>query len=119
MRITAIICNVVLFAFTCLVIVTDGPARETVYVVFSFLLLVVPILSAVVLWRFSGSTIMKIATGVGNIVLLGFACWAIISQYPHPEEEGVVAYTVLVVLTPLLSLAALYCARKAIAGRNL
>lgn len=107
MKIMAIICNVVSFGFTCLVLVTDGPPQGAAYVVFSLLLLAVPILSVVVFLRFSRSIIMKTAAGIGNIVLLGFTCWAIVSQYPHPEEEGVVAYTVLLVLTPLLSLAAL------------
>jgi hypothetical protein len=53
-------------------------------------------------------TLTKTVAVICNIVLLGFACWAIMSQYPHPEEEGVVAYTVLVVLTPILSLLALF-----------
>jgi hypothetical protein len=111
MKIGAIICNIVLFGFTCLVLVTDGPAQETAYVVFGLLLLLVPILNAVVLFRPAIGAVMKIVAGVCNIALLGFACWAIVSQYPHPEEEGVVAYTVLVVLTPILSLAVLF--RKA------
>jgi hypothetical protein len=111
MKILAIICNIILFGFTCLVIVTDGPAQGAGYVVFSFLLLLVPIISAVVLFRFSMSRMMKSVAVVCNIVLLGFAAWAIVSQYPHPEEEGVVAYTVLVVLTPILSIAALLRSR--------
>jgi hypothetical protein len=29
------------------------------------------------------------------------------SQYPHPEEDGVIAFTMLMVSTPILSLVAL------------
>jgi hypothetical protein len=38
---------------------------------------------------------------------LVFICWAIVEQYPHPEEDGVVAYTLLAVLTPILGMAVL------------
>ena len=43
-----------------------------------------------------------------NILLLGLVCWAVVDQYPHPEEEGVVAFTVLTVLTPILSAVVLF-----------
>ena len=118
MKILAIICNAVLFGFTCLVLVTDGPPQGTGYIVFSMLKLLVPFLSAVVLFRFSKNVIMKIVVGIFNFVLLGFVCWAIVSQYPHPEEEGVIAYTVLLVLTPILSLAALFRKAKGTACEN-
>jgi hypothetical protein len=107
MKVAAIISNVILFGFTCLVIVTDGPAHETGYIIFSFLLLLVPVVNVLVFFRFFMSRILKIAAVVSNFVLLGFAVWAIVSQYPHPEEEGVVAYTILVVLTPIFSMVAL------------
>jgi len=53
---------------------------------------------------------MKIAAVVCicNIVSFGFACWAIIDQYPHPDESGVIALEVLMVLTPILSVVALF-----------
>jgi hypothetical protein len=35
-------------------------------------------------------------------------CWAVVDQYPHPEEDGVIAFTVLRVLTPILSLVVLF-----------
>jgi len=50
---------------------------------------------------------MKIAAMVCNIVFFGFVCWALVDQYPHPEEDGVIAFTMLMVLTPILSLVAL------------
>ena len=43
-----------------------------------------------------------------NLVLLGLVCWALIDQYPHPEEEGVIAFAVLTVLTPLPGAAVLF-----------
>jgi hypothetical protein len=133
MKIVAVICNVVLFVFTCFVLVTDGISKEAAYIVFTLLLLLVPILSFVVIFRSgvsygwlgrhiegkaleeqrkvddlsSMSTIMKMVVTICNIVLLGFACWAIVSQYPHPEEDGVVVYTILVLLTPILSMVVL------------
>ena len=61
---------------------------------------------------------MKIAATVCNIVLFGFTCWAIVSQYPHPEEAGVIAYAVLLVLTPIPCVVALSRAGKTEAGRN-
>ena len=129
MRIVAGICNVALFLFVCVVLVTDGPSKETVYIVFSWLAVLIPILSAAVIFGSRASdgwlglqaktkaadekrkigdpasvgTILRIVTLVCNIVLFGFVCWAIADQYPHPEEEGVVAFTLLIVLTPILS----------------
>ena len=97
MKIIAIIFNIVLFGFTCLVLVTDGLPQETTYVAFTLLTLLVPILNLMVLLRFSMSMIMKIVATILNIALLGVTCWAIVSQYPHPEEEGVVAFTVVLV----------------------
>lgn len=108
MKIAAIICNIVLFGFTCLVLVTDGPPRGGGYVVLTLLALLVPILSSVVLLRFSKNAIMRTVAIICNVIFLGFVCWAIVSQYPHPEEEGVIAFTVIIVLTPILSLAALF-----------
>ncbi len=133
MRLLAVISNIVLFAFTCLVLATDGLPRETGYIILSLLLLLIPIISLVLIFRSgviairpgprteqetpdllregegrsSTWTMMKTAAILGNIVMFGFAIWAIVSQYPHPEEEGVIAYTVVVLMTPVLSLFAL------------
>ncbi len=56
---------------------------------------------------FSRRIIMKIVAIICNIVLLGFVCWAIVDQYPHPEEDGVIPFAVLTVMTPILTLVAL------------
>jgi hypothetical protein len=50
---------------------------------------------------------MKIVAIICNIVLLGFVCWALVDQYLHPKEDGVVAFAVLMGSTPILSLVAL------------
>jgi hypothetical protein len=133
MKIVAAICNVVSFGFTCLVLVTDGPPREAVYIFFSLLHLLTPLLTLVVLshsgasdgWLglrmkknaleerrkidnpSSTSTILKIGAIVCNVALLGFICWALVSQPPHPKEEGFVAFVLVSVLTPIVSLVAI------------
>lgn len=112
MKITAMVCNFILFGFTCLVLLTDGPPQGAAYWVLTLLALLVPLFSILVLLRLSKNAILWFAVLAGNIALLGFALWAIVSQYPHPEEEGVVAYTVLIVLTPLLSMVALFRAGR-------
>ena len=134
MRIVAVICNIVLFAFTCLVLVTDGPPKGASYIVFTLWLLLTLILSSVVISRSgardswlglqmkrkaleeqekavdlsSTSTVMRVVAIICNIILLGFTCWAFVDQYPHPEEDGVIAFAVLMVLTPILSLVVLF-----------
>jgi hypothetical protein len=119
--IVAVICNVVLLAFTGVVLVTDGVSREGPYVVFTLLLLLVPILSVVALVRRGGnrpdlgthdvpssrSTVTKRVAVSSNLVWLAFSCWAIVDQYPHPADAGVIPFAVLVVVTPIVSLAAL------------
>lgn len=138
MKIMVIIFNIVLFGFTCLVTLTDGPPREAGYIVFSLLLVLVPILNVVMISR-SGtsggwlgfhlkqkasaeqrkmdntssiSTVMKIVAIICNIVLLGFACWAIIDQYPHPREAGVIEFGLLVILTPIISAVVIFRSGK-------
>jgi hypothetical protein len=132
MKIIAIICNVVLFVFTGIVLVTDGTPTDTAYIIFTLLVLLIPIFNVVVLTRsgvdngwldlqkktleeqrkiddLSSTTIvMKIGAFICNIVLFAFTWWAIVDQYPHSEEDGVIAYTLLIVLTPILSVAVLF-----------
>jgi hypothetical protein len=116
MKIMAIICNIVSFVFTCFVLLTDGIAKEAAYIIFIFLLLLVPIISLLVISPIGGSlslrlsstsSAIRIVTIICNIVLFGFICWAFMDQYPHPKEEGFVAYAILTVLTPILNLVVL------------
>ena len=125
MRIPAVVCNVVLFAFTCFVLLTDGMSAGVPYLTLTLLLLLVPILSAVVLLRgmmppgqkahcdpSSGSPLARRGTAFCNLVLIGFSGWAIVDQYPHPEEGGVIPYAVLVLFTPVITLLALFGSRQ-------
>ncbi len=108
MKGVAVICNIVLFAFTCLVMVVDGPATRAVYVVFTAWLLATLILNAIVISRRAPiAPVIRLVAIVCNVVLLGFTGWAFADQYPHPDEEGLLAFTILIFLTPILSLAAL------------
>ena len=109
MTIVAVVCNVVLFLFTCFVLWTDGPAKGGGNVILALLLLLVPILSSAVVLRggardgWMGPQGRTVAA-IGNIALLGFVIWAVASTYPHPEEPGVIPFTVICVLTPILTL---------------
>jgi hypothetical protein len=141
MKTLAVVCNIVLFTFTCIVLVTDGVPMQAAYIVFTLLSLLVPILSLVVISRsrvsggwlgphvkrkplgekrktedrsFAGATLNSVAV-VCNIVLFGFVCWALMDQYPHPEEEGVIPFAVLMVLTPVLSMVVIV--RAGVSGR--
>ena len=59
MKIVAVILNIVLFGFTCLVLVTDGPPQEASYIVFTVWWLMTLILSAVVISRSGASRIIS------------------------------------------------------------
>ena len=130
MRTAAVVCNVVLVAFTCLVMATDGVSREVPYVVFTFLLLAVPTLTAALLVRrgphrtdraTDSSPAIRRASQIGvlcNIWLLATACWAIYDRYPHPNEEGFLPYVAVVLLAPILSIAALVADSKWSVGRR-
>ena len=108
MTIAAIICNLVMLAFTVMVMMTDGPATEFVYVIFGWLLLAIPSVSAALLIvRCVSGAGLRIAAIVGNVVLLGFIGWALIDQYPHPNEGGFIPYVVVVAVAPILSIVAL------------
>ena len=137
MKIVAVICNIVLFLFTCLVFVTDGPPRGAVYIVITLWTFLTLILNTVVIsrigagdgWlrfhekrkaleeqketddRSSTSAIMRIVAIICNFVFLGFHCWAFVDQYPHPQEDGFIAFVVLMALTPILSLVVLFHSR--------
>ena len=111
--------------FTCFVILTDGAPDRVAYIVFSQLLVSVPLFNLALIFRMgkaegrpegdsSGekpesrgadrrSSALKIAAVACNAVLLVFACWAVMDQYPHPREAGFIEYLIFVMLTPVLS----------------
>ena len=114
-RVTAIVCNVVLLGITGVIVVTEGMPNKAPYLVLTLLMLLVPLLTALVVLR--GGTalpaamptreLMNRAVAVCNVALLGVAGWAVISQYPYPEGNSVIPFAILTVCTPMLSLMAL------------
>jgi hypothetical protein len=102
MKILTVLCNIVLVAFTALVLVTDGAPTSIVYMALTLLLMAIPVFTVCVVLR-AGKTAMARAAAVCNVVLLALICWAIVDQYPHPPEEGVVAFTALTVSIPILN----------------
>lgn len=126
MKTLVILCNVVLFGFTCFVLAAEGLSRQAAYILFTLLLLLIPIFTVFVLVRkrtpgaatLHSSAIQRVA-GICNVALLGFVCWAILDQYPHPEEPGVIPYAALAVLTPILSAIALFGIRMKPASQTL
>jgi len=107
MRVVAAIFNIVWFLFICLVLVTDGFPKEPLYIFFSLLHLVTPLLTLAVLFRYSMNTVMNTVAIACNVALLGFLCWFFLTQPPHPQEEGFVAFVVISVVTPILSVLAI------------
>jgi hypothetical protein len=107
MKTLTVLCDVVLFGFTCFVLATDGVSTEVAYIIFTLLLILIPIFTVFAIVR-SGAAIERVAA-ICNIGLLGFVCWALVDQYPHPEEEGFAAFAVLTVLTPILGAIVLFC----------
>ena len=109
MKILAIVCNVLFWAFICIVFVTDG-LPQGADILWSLVPFVAPILNVAVI-RFlpSPSRVLKIVALIINIIWLGIAGWLILARYPsHPQEEGLIAYVALFALTPLLSAVVIY-----------
>jgi hypothetical protein len=127
MKATTVIFNLFLFLFSIFLVLSEGPSRGTGYKILTVLLLLVPLLTTAVIFLnqpgglfqikkgtiteqgevnspFPISLIMDITVIICNMALLGFAIWVLISQYPHPKESGVNLFTVLVLLTPVLTL---------------
>jgi hypothetical protein len=107
MKTLAVLCNVVLFAFTGFVLATDGAPTKAVYVILTLVLLMTPVLTLLVLTRSAAGEFVRRAAVTLNVLLLAFVCWALVDQYPHPSEPGFIWYVIAVVLTPLVSAAAL------------
>lgn len=117
MKILAVVSNIVLLAFTLGVLATDGAPTATVYVALTALLLVVPLLNIFAVidrWpdgdaspggrgRMRRGKLLRLALAALNVVLIAFVCWAVVDQYPHPEEEGLIAFIAVTLLVPLLS----------------
>ncbi len=108
----AAVLDVVLAAFTALVIAGEGMPKEAVWAAFTVLAVAIPLASAAVLWwtrtrggRRAGA--IEQATVIANALLLAGAGWAVVRTYPHPPEDGVVAYAVILLAAPIATVAAL------------
>lgn len=138
MKIITAICNIALLGFTCLILFFVGISKVSDYKVFTFLLFLVPILNIVLIlgrqvsqyhlaFKLKNKTpeeqrkgdelseiypFIKIVTLILNLALLGFATWFIVRSYPHPGESLVLAYILLAVVTPVLSLIAILISRE-------
>jgi len=138
MKLAAAVFNIVLFVFTCFILLSEGISEKLIYIVYSLLLLLIPVLNLVMIVRSrayndwlafhlkrktsgekrktddlsSINPVLKIIVLICNIVLLGFSCWAFVNQYPHPKEEGIILYTVILFLTPILSSVAILRSRE-------
>lgn len=137
MKIVTVICNIALLGFTCLLLFILGVSKVSDYKVLTLLLLLVPILNIVFIfgslvshghWTFKMKKkapeeqskadglskiypFLKIGTLILNLALLGFASWFFVRNYPHPGESLVLAYILLAVVTPILSLIAILISR--------
>ncbi|MBG0860708.1 MAG: hypothetical protein IQL11_14500 [Bacteroidales bacterium] len=60
----------------------------------------------------SAYPVMNVVAVILNLALLVLAFWALADQTPHPPEPGVFIYAFLVILTPVLSLAAIMVNRN-------
>ncbi len=108
----AAVLDLVLAAFTALVIAGEGMPGEPVWFAFTVLAVVIPLASAVALWWIRArpsarASAIEQATSISNALLLAGACWAVVRTWPHPPEDGVVAYAVLLLAAPVATLAAL------------
>lgn len=130
MKTLAVILNVILVLFTFMVIMTEGGSPDIAYNIFGILLFLVPLVNIVLISRLGffnaarRSRVSRDMTDVPvkspdistmhgtvrnlaillNLILIGFGIWAIIQAYPHPQEDGVLEYTILVLAAPILSL---------------
>ncbi len=104
MKLVAIGCNIVFWGFFCMVMVTDGPPRGA-DILFSLLPFLMPVFNVIALRFISspGRALTRVALAA-NILWFVIACWIALVRYPsHPEEEGLIAYLVLMAMTPLVS----------------
>jgi amino acid transporter len=129
MNFIATLLNLLLFIFTFFLIVSNGVSGQGAYIMFSLLLLMVPVLNFVLIFPHTknhnwfsfhirrrtnellndpdDNPMDKFLIAVVitlNVVLFGFTCWAFVDQYVHPRDGGVMLHTILVFVTPMISL---------------
>jgi len=115
MKTLTILCNIISVLFTCFVLATDGLPTKAAYIVLTVLVVLIPVFTVFALVRSGGGGVpssrgraIARAAAICNVVLLGFVCWALVDQYPHPAESGFLEYVVLTMVTPILSAVVLF-----------
>lgn len=115
MKTLVTILNIVLVGFTLMVVTTEGGPTDIGHTILGVLLFLVPLFNIILVLRLglfnpakgASNNAMngaaRIAAMLFNLILFGFGVWATIEAYPHPEEDGVLAFTILVLLTPIVS----------------
>lgn len=129
-----VIGNVLVFGFTCLVTATEGAPNQSEYIVLTLMLMIVPILTVFAVVHSKAGTTpptppvdssrlevqretssfltrrvwIERASGVCNIVLLGFVGLALLAHYPPPEGVVVVVFGGFIALVLILSATVLF-----------
>jgi len=120
-RTMAVVCSIAIFAITSVIVATEGVPGKTLFLVFTWLALLVPVMTVAVFWagavtrhrqkprRASSSleSLPRLVAVLCNLVLAGFSCWALVSQYPYAEGNSVIPLGLLMVFTPIVSVVAL------------
>ncbi len=107
MRLAAVVLNVLLLAFFCIVLVVDGFPKELSYIAYTLFFLLTLVFNVVVISRDAvrrTSVVVRNVAILCNVVFLIRSVWAFVQQYPHPKEDGFVAFVVLVATTPIFSM---------------
>ena len=109
MKTLAVLCNVILWAFFCVVIGTDGMPQGA-DILLALVTFLMPIFNVVVIRILSlAGRNLRLVGFVLNICWLGVVGWLIVERYAsHPAEEGLLGYVTLMALTPLVSALTLY-----------
>ena len=97
MKAAAVVCNIVVFLIVSAILVTEGIPKQTVHIVLMVLLALIPIFSAAVILRNGTSapkrSAVKLVAVICNVLLLGLVCWSAVSQYPYPEGNSMIIFT--------------------------
>ncbi len=131
MKTLAIALNALLLLFTSFVLATDGPPSKLLSWLITLWGLLTLALSIAAIariregdakLRFAGlssrNVLLRAASAVMNLVSLGFVCWALVDQYPHPNEVGFLEFVILTVVTHALNIIVLFLGGAAYAWRR-
>ncbi len=131
MKTLAIALNALLLLFTCFVLATDGPPATLLSWLIALWGLLTLALSIAAIARIregdarlrfahpsSKSVLQRMVPAVMNLVSLGFVCWALVDQYPHPNEAGFLEFVILTVVTHALNIVTLFFGGAALVRRR-